>query len=378
MSSGEMNVCDFGAVGDGRTDNTAAFQKALDAAAGKQAGVFVPAGDYVTSTLKLHPNTGLFAHPTWKYNQRNKPATGTILRLRDKNAPCLLDLSGAVGATVSGLALYGLNVWDGQNRPPASGGAHGIMVRKDKGLGEEEDIIRIERCRISHFAGDGIHFEGIWCCNVRHNLVIFNGGHGLRANGCDGFVLDNWLSSNAGAGICTDGFGACFTITANRIEWNRRGGIVISAGKHYNITGNFIDRSGQSGINIISLPQRTSEVFTITGNIIWRSGRPEWVSDDPYDSSQVRLDDVYGLVMTGNSFNVWRDDGPRGEFSPRFGIVYRALHASLIKDNVLHGGAVEKLVVDLGGNDPDVIVGDNPGTLFTHPDMGKQARGPTP
>lgn len=47
--AGSLNVLDYGAVGDGVSDNTEAFQKALDAAAHEGAGgtLFVPAGEYL-------------------------------------------------------------------------------------------------------------------------------------------------------------------------------------------------------------------------------------------------------------------------------------------------------------------------------------------
>ena len=52
-----VNVRDFGAKGDGTTDDTAAFARAI-AASDK---VFVPHGDYALSgTLRLRPNTRLF------------------------------------------------------------------------------------------------------------------------------------------------------------------------------------------------------------------------------------------------------------------------------------------------------------------------------
>ncbi|NLY00626.1 MAG: hypothetical protein GXY83_31400 [Rhodopirellula sp.] len=52
-----VNVRDFGAKGDGATDDTAAFAKAIAA----HDKVFVPHGDYVLSgTLRLRPNTHLF------------------------------------------------------------------------------------------------------------------------------------------------------------------------------------------------------------------------------------------------------------------------------------------------------------------------------
>jgi hypothetical protein len=52
-----VNVRDFGAQGDGETDDTAAFQKAIHT----HDKVFVPKGDYIVSkTLHLRPNTYLF------------------------------------------------------------------------------------------------------------------------------------------------------------------------------------------------------------------------------------------------------------------------------------------------------------------------------
>ena len=51
LSASELNVRDFGAVGDGVTDDTAAFQQALDKA-GETHGsvVFAPVGKYLVKT----------------------------------------------------------------------------------------------------------------------------------------------------------------------------------------------------------------------------------------------------------------------------------------------------------------------------------------
>jgi hypothetical protein len=56
----KLNVLDFGAKGDGKTDDTQAFQKALDEAGKKGGIVFVPAGDYlIKSHLLIPPNVTL-------------------------------------------------------------------------------------------------------------------------------------------------------------------------------------------------------------------------------------------------------------------------------------------------------------------------------
>lgn len=53
------NIIDFGAVGDGVTDNTQAIQKAIDAGG----VVYVPAGVFVTGTIYLRSNGGLELAP---------------------------------------------------------------------------------------------------------------------------------------------------------------------------------------------------------------------------------------------------------------------------------------------------------------------------
>ena len=94
------------------------------------------------------------------------------------------------------------------------------------------------------FTGDGVRLDPIWCFSVRSCEIICNDGNGLYVSGWDGFILDNWLSSNGGAGYCSEAANAAITMTGNRIEWNGNSGIRILGGSHYNITGNYIDRSG--------------------------------------------------------------------------------------------------------------------------------------
>jgi len=58
--NGKLNVLDFGAKGDGKTDDTQAFQRALDEAGKKGGIVFVPAGEYlIKSHLVIPPNVTL-------------------------------------------------------------------------------------------------------------------------------------------------------------------------------------------------------------------------------------------------------------------------------------------------------------------------------
>jgi len=345
-----LNVMSFGAKGDGITDDTAAVQKALDQAGLTHGAVFFPEGNYLCSELKVREGTGLHGLPAWSYRK----GMGTIISLKGEGSKCLLNLTGAFGAYLFGLCLNGRDI---------PGEVHGILIDKPD-YGTQEDTPRIDTCRVENFSGDGIKLERIWCFCVRHSHCFRNKGCGLLVRGWDGFILDNWFSGNGKAGYASYDENASNTLTGNRIEWNREGGIVIHGGSHYNITGNYIDRSGRSGIALLTGPNnRGCETIAMTGNVIYRSGKPEWGQNDEYDSSHIRLEYTKGLAFTGNALNAGRDDGGKGTFSPDYGIVLKGLESSVIKDNVMHRGALKQLLVDLGGHGEGVIIKDNVGSL---------------
>ena len=341
-----FNVRDFGAKGDGKTDDTAAIQRAIDAAAEKLATVYVPEGVFLCSAVKLRPQTGLVGDPTWRYSK----VGGSVLRLGDDKAKCLLDMTEANGCTVAGLCLDGQHLGDG---------IHGILV--DKPDYRTEDSFCIERCQVGWFTGDGVHLTRIWCFSMRHSMVCYNKRNGMWLKGWDGFLLDNWFSGNGEAGYGAYEENASMMLVANRIEWNRAGGIIIHSGNNYNINNNYIDRSGGPGISLLGTDGRCSH-FPVTGNVIYRSGAP-WRELEKHDSAQARFENVEGLVFSGNAMTVGRDDGDKGEYSPRCGIVYGRLESSIIKDNALQRGALEELLVDLGGHGEGVVVKDNVGVV---------------
>jgi hypothetical protein len=322
----------------------------MDKAALTNGAVFIPEGTYLCSELKVREGIGVHGLPAWSYRK----GMGTVLSFKGGGSKCLINLTGAYGAYLYGLSLNGNNI---------EGGAHGILVDKAD-YGTQEDTPRIDTCRVEKFTGDGIRLERIWCFCVRHSHCFTNKGCGLRVRGWDGFILDNWFSGNGKAGYASYDENASNTLTGNRIEWNREGGIVIYGGSHYNITGNYIDRSGRCGIALLPGEKKNScQTIAITGNVIYRSGKPEWGKNDDYDSSHVRFESVKGMVFTGNALNSGRDDGGNGSYSPDYGIVLKGLESCIVKDNVQHNGALKTLVVDLGEHGEGVIIKDNVGSL---------------
>lgn len=346
MDSTMLDVRAFGAKGDGKADDTVAIQKTIDRAAEIKGAVFLSPGTYLCSTIKTRRNTAIVGIPAWDYRKGG----GSILKLADDKASCLIDLTEGQGVTLDGLSLDGGRLGKG---------IHGIFMNKPEE--KQEDAFRIERCRVYRFTGDGVRLMHSWCFSMRQSSIASNAGDGLFVDGWDAFIMDNWFSGNGGCGF---GRGALcsVTMTANRIEWNKAGGILLNGANSYTITGNYIDRSGKAGI---ALTAGTSRQIAITGNFIYRSGKD--ADPDSPESSQILLDGVEGASIVGNVLVAGQDDFRKGKFSPTYGIVYKGLTNTVIKDNVMHNGALKQLIHDLGGHGEGVIVKDNPGQLAKEP-----------
>ena len=347
-----FDITQFGAVGDGVTDCTAAIQEAMDAASGCMGKVVVPPGIYMVSgNLKMRgQGVSLEGSSAWSF--RNDGAS--VFKLNSDTADCMIDISGAFGCSIKGMSLNGSRL--GQN-------IHGVKLYWPAyNGGGQEDTPTIDDCRIGSFSGDGLHFEHVWCFSVRHSMIYYNGGAGLLVSGWDAFIIDNWFTNNDGGGIKNCGYVASITATGNRVEWNKTGGFIIERGDSFNFTGNFFDRTFGPALELGS-DDGIVNLATCTGNIFRRGGAyTDAPHADKYRSSHAIFNHCTGCVITGNTMKVGESDGGIPPISPDYGIIMKNCETCILKDNVMRDGSlVENLITE---NNENCIIENNLGYLF--------------
>jgi polygalacturonase len=188
------NVCDFGAVGDGKTLNTEAIQKAIDACAESGGGtVFFPAGSFLSGSLYLRSHVTL-----------NLSAGSTLLGSRDLNdyprtvpgfrsyTDNYTERSLIYGENVNNVSIVGEGVIDGQGG--SFKGAYKVRPY----------LIRMIRCRnvtvrgitlknspmwVQHYlACDGVEIAGITVssrCNGNNDGLDIDCCRNVRVSDCD-------------------------------------------------------------------------------------------------------------------------------------------------------------------------------------------------
>ena len=102
-----FNVLDFGAVGDGTTDNTPAFQSALDKAAKTGGIVFVPAGQYKIGGVLTIPDgvtlKGIAEGPVMAGKERGTMLLAYAGRDQEGSMPFITLLNNS---TIKGLSVF--------------------------------------------------------------------------------------------------------------------------------------------------------------------------------------------------------------------------------------------------------------------------------
>jgi hypothetical protein len=146
-----INAKDYGALGDGVTDDTNAIRLALDAANTLGGGtVFFPSGTYITRTDTIHSNTQLLG------------TRGSIIKLKANTNLHMFLTDGTDNVIISGLGL------DGNNTNQDSTNLLTSLIRADN----TTNFI-VENCLIYNTANAAIYSSGNSNgSKIRDNVII--------------------------------------------------------------------------------------------------------------------------------------------------------------------------------------------------------------
>lgn len=194
-----LNVMDYGAKGDGTTDDTTAIQAALTAATpgsvtsptSPSNTVYLPAGIYVCGPITIPHRVNLRGSGIGSTRLLCKAATAN-------NSYMVTNVSTATLIAVSDMTLMG-------NLGNQTHTVHGLMFN-GSGSGSEYTDMRAQahNLMVQDFTGDGVSGTGRGVCQVNDVQTWNNGGHGFTfgtdcilsncdagQNGKDGFYLSS-------------------------------------------------------------------------------------------------------------------------------------------------------------------------------------------
>lgn len=326
-ANGFLSVMDFGAVGDGVTDDGPAIQKATNYAASLGKNLFFPAAKY-----------RLLTYISWPSNTSWRGEPGSIIFL-DPTMTQGMSIGGSARSIYSnvtiGLSLDGLTF---QSAPTGLTSPITICINGTR-------QVRISNCLFQNFgnstyyaqglvvfgSGDIRFFNSKFIGNSGDGAALSNGctdfeviGCEFSSNGdfglaitiqCDGGAVSNCIfrnnvSTSAGADRCTN-----IAFTSNTMVGGQQGVRVCKFSNndvnHYiTVTGNAITGSSVAGISIEMMD--TPGQCAVTGNTISgvTSGPGIWLSDS--SSVTVVGNSVYsctGAAVEVTSFNAGYESG---------------------------------------------------------------------
>jgi hypothetical protein len=226
-----VNVKDKGAKGDGKTDDTASIQGAIDAVAGTGGTVLVPAGVYMIDAM-AKPRLSL------KDNMTLKLADGATLKAipNDQKEYAVLTISKVTNVTVIGGTLEGE-----RDKHKAKKGEWGMGIDIRDGAKH----VVIAGVTAKDMWGDGFYVSdasNVTFCGVTADR---NRRQGLSVIKADGLVVLNSVFQNTGgtrpgAGIDFEPDDRDEAVTGVRIEnskfINNAGPGILIAGKKGNVS----------------------------------------------------------------------------------------------------------------------------------------------
>ncbi len=318
-----FNVRRFGAKGDNITDDLAAINAAIDAAAVAGGGtVYFPGGRYrISDTILLKTGVTLRGShsPTWPF--RFPQPICTIRPTTTFAGECAISM---LGKDITGSATNEGNVrimdleLDGSAM--TTGSVSGIHAQ-----GEVLDVA-LSRVTIKYFTHNGIHTNVGAGTLPPHdwqmdNVVCYsNTQYGFSMSMTDGYVRDCVASSNHMDGWLLGPLGS-LVMTGAQALWNDGHGFAIAGGTQVGnlaLVSPLTDRNGKDGIHLGPSTGAGSPPIVITNAALNRDGKNGGSGGGGY--AGLRIDQCANpVIINGAAVNVGVDDTGEGSASPQYG-----------------------------------------------------------
>lgn len=261
IRGGILSVLDFGATGNGSTNDTAAIQAALNSGA---KAVYFPEGTYAVSTLAPNNNQKLFGAGVQSI---------ILATTATADAPTgVIAATSKSGIEVCDLKLQGINRPE-DNTPTNQDGDRGISFQTCSD-------INIHDCEVDGFWSFGIVCSGGSNIRINNNYV-----HDIGNQSC--IAISNEVSqATVSNNICNNGklYGVeaenqtvNSTIVGNSIKNCVAGIALVNGAQHITVSGNSIldcnntnTISGATGIGLYYVGETARPLYDIstTGNVV--------------------------------------------------------------------------------------------------------------
>jgi len=280
-----LSVKDFGAVGDGVTDDTAAFNLAL--ASGKP--IWVPPGVYIVNNVTVPLGAQIVGSTVRGYG-----ITFSSQSILQRAAGATRIFNGTGKATYRDLTFNGVD----RTATGIGGVTCGTVLNCyfllcDAGIGDGGAQYPSTMVDQSEFYGGNYGVR-----NVRDSRVI---NCSFAANKLNAIDLQTGASDNI--------------ITNNKIEFNEGNGCTVFQSNHIVISCNLFDRNYVNGLVMSS-----ADSNVICGNYFRRNGRNN--SGTTGNDSHISINGSNNLTIVGNSTVIGQDDGGTGTFTPKYCVTF--------------------------------------------------------
>lgn len=266
-----VSVKDFGAVGDGVTDDTSAVQAALDL--GPYCAIYFPTGVYVVTALTVGPDVTMYGDGL----------TNSQLKLKNGASGAILSSSNALHLAIQDIGFNGnyTNCPSGTQCVEISGaeaGGNGFWIDRcgffnAKSIGFYQTGA-YSKSRISECVAEGNQLDGIVFnasgSIAENNRCVLNGRFGILAQGDFAQIMGNTCTNNgqtttggAGIGVVTGDF----PVVSNNTCLSNGTGAYFTHGIQFNgVTNGVMEGNFSQGNNGSGLDMYQSQYTTCTGN----------------------------------------------------------------------------------------------------------------